>query len=148
MKLCPKCGKEKSLSEFHRNKRTADGHQAWCASCMIAIAAENRRVDPRLARSHALKRRYKLTLEEYEQMLAEQGGVCAICGTDDPCGPPNAPFFAVDHDHACCSSGSKKTCGRCVRGLLCFRCNCGIGSLDDDVAVLRSAIAYLERSAA
>lgn len=75
------------------------------------------------------KTRYGLTLENYEQMLAEQGGKCAICrvrtATD------------VDHCH-----NSKK-----VRGVLCSRCNLGIGNLRDNPAIVERALEYLRKAA-
>jgi hypothetical protein len=51
--------------------------------------------------------------------------------------------LAVDHDHTCCSG--EITCGKCVRGLLCVRCNTVLGLLRDDPEILRAAIAYLEK---
>lgn len=65
-------------------------------------------------------------------MLVRQGGVCAICG-----GPPDGRWkrFHVDHCH--------KT-GR-VRGLLCRKCNNGLGNFGDSVETMRKAIAYLRR---
>jgi hypothetical protein len=62
-------------------------------------------------RKDKLRARYGITLEEYDKMLKDQGGVCAICGTDNP--GVGFDLFLVDHDH--------KT-GK-VRGLLCNRCN-------------------------
>ena len=59
---------------------------------------------------------YRLTEEEYESILAHQGGVCAGCQK-----PPNGIRLAVDHCH--------KT-GR-IRGLLCWLCNRSIGILRD-----------------
>jgi len=78
---------------------------------------------------------YGLTHDQYQAMLQEQNGVCAICKR-----PPTAKKrLAIDHDHDCCPAGG--SCGKCVRGLLCFRCNSLIGRTDADT--LRSAIAYL-----
>ncbi|WP_435613304.1 endonuclease domain-containing protein [Streptomyces sp. bgisy159] len=71
-------------------------------------------------------------------MLAEQGGVCAVCGHLDPAGRE----LAVDHDHSCCPDAAK-SCGNCVRGLLCWPCNVGIGHLRDDPEILTAAAAYL-----
>lgn len=79
-----------------------------------------------------LKRRYGITLEEYEKMFAEQDGKCAICKGVCPTGRN----LAVDHDH---DTGK-------VRGLLCSRCNQGIGQLRN-IAILQSAITYLKESA-
>jgi hypothetical protein len=78
-------------------------------------------------KSH-LKRKYGLTLEVYDAMLASQGGGCAICGN------PNADN--VDHDHA---TGK-------VRGILCFNCNIAVGQMEDDEDRLAAAMAYLSRN--
>lgn len=86
-------------------------------------------------------RRYKLTPEAYDAMLARQGGGCAICHT--PPAPPER--LVVDHDHACCPD-RKMSCGRCVRGLLCSTCNLMIGYAQDSPERLLSAVAYLEAS--
>ena len=75
-------------------------------------------------------RLYGLSLEAYQELLAQQGGVCAICGS-----PPGKRALAVDHDHV---TGE-------VRALLCTRCNVGIGGFRDDPQLLVAAIAYLER---
>jgi hypothetical protein len=62
--------------------------------------------------------------------LAAQGGRCAICGTDTP--GTVQRFFAMDHDH---ETGE-------MRGLLCYRCNIGIGNLADDPDRLEAAARY------
>lgn len=75
---------------------------------------------------------YGLTLEDYERMLDQQGGVCAICGTSDP-RHGRSRRFCVDHDHST---------GR-VRALLCANCNKALGLLADDPDRVRSAERYL-----
>jgi len=77
-------------------------------------------------------RKYGLTVEAYNAMLAQQGGGCAICG-----GGPNSRGrrFAVDHCHGT---------GR-VRGLLCSKCNTALGLLDDDPLRCEAAAAYLRK---
>jgi hypothetical protein len=77
---------------------------------------------------------YGLTEEQYQAMLASQGGVCAICRTDTWHGKGNRPH--VDHDPAI---GPKA-----VRGILCGACNNGLGNFGDDPARLRAAADYLE----
>lgn len=91
-------------------------------------------------RKAALKSMYKMTPEEYVEMLDSQGGRCAICGTTDSGYKLNT--FAVDHDHACCPG--KYTCGQCIRGLLCRNCNNGLGMFQDSQDYLRSATMYLD----
>lgn len=77
--------------------------------------------------------KYGLTQEQYEAMLAEQDGRCAICRSPDWPGKDRRPH--VDHCH--------KT-GK-IRALLCGKCNNGLGNYDDDPARLRAAADYLER---
>lgn len=77
-----------------------------------------------------LVRAYNITTKDFYQMLEVQGNKCLICKTDKP----GKRGFQVDHDH--------KT-GK-IRGLLCFRCNVGLGFFVDSVAALKSAIQYLE----
>jgi hypothetical protein len=89
----------------------------------------------------ALRNFYNLTEQDYLDLLASQGGVCAICGGDDP--GTKKGGWAVDHDHSCCPG--KKSCGACVRGLLCRPCNSGLGHLRDSPLLLHNAIAYLDR---
>lgn len=84
------------------------------------------------ARNGYFIKKYGITLEQYEAMLAEQGGVCAICLKDD-----TLKRLAVDHCH---SLGT-------VRGLLCQSCNLSIGRMGDDPDQLRRAAAYLLRQA-
>lgn len=74
---------------------------------------------------------YGITVEQYDEMLVAQGGVCAICKTL-PEADGRTPL-QVDHDHST---------GR-IRGLLCSPCNTAIGSLRDDPQLLAAAMEYL-----
>lgn len=80
-----------------------------------------------------LRRNYGINFGDYSRMLGEQGGRCAICGSPPTGGPKSASRLHVDHDH---DTGV-------VRGLLCNRCNLGIGYFADDPARLAAAIKYL-----
>jgi hypothetical protein len=83
---------------------------------------ERRAANPEAAaarrRSAGLRRRYGITVEQYDEMLAAQGGVCALCGTDQPGG--RGEHFSVDHCH---KDGH-------VRGLLCAGCNTNLGAYE------------------
>ncbi|MFC4121101.1 endonuclease VII domain-containing protein [Nonomuraea zeae] len=76
-------------------------------------------------RNYHLKRRYGITEDDFERMLARQGGLCAIC--------QSAPGTFVDHCHR---SGQ-------VRGVLCFNCNNGLGHFGDNLVLLELAALYL-----
>lgn len=77
-------------------------------------------------RRYKLASLYGLTEETYGVLLAEQGGKCYIC----QCLPESVNrLFAVDHDHRCCPG--IKTCGTCIRGLLCSPCNLKMRALDE-----------------
>jgi hypothetical protein len=71
---------------------------------------------PEQVRARNYRLRYGITIEEYEAMLAKQGGVCALCKK-----PPKNIRLAVDHDH---QTGA-------VRELLCPSCNRAISHLED-----------------
>jgi len=75
--------------------------------------------------------KYGITPEDFETMLAAQGGHCAICGTTDWKGRENRPH--VDHCHECGA----------VRGLLCRACNHGLGNFGDDPTRIERALRYV-----
>ncbi|GAA2209328.1 hypothetical protein GCM10009850_047860 [Nonomuraea monospora] len=74
----------------------------------------------------------------YDALLAIQGGVCAICGSD---GSQDRGRFHLDHDSSCCPG--PRSCGRCVRGFLCDLCFSGLNAFEDDSDRLTAAAAYL-----
>jgi hypothetical protein len=100
-----------------------------------------KKLTPEQNRVHKLKHFYKMSVDDYEALLSDQGGRCAICGTDDP--GRNRVSFCVDHDHACCPGNV--SCGKCIRGLLCDSCNRMLGTAKDNPKILLSAVSYLEK---
>lgn len=98
--------------------------------------ASRRAREPEYERRRHLKRKFGITVEDYERMLTEQGGVCAICKGPETTvhaatGMVNS--LAVDHCHTTLK----------VRGLLCWRCNTMIGKVEEDPQILQSMIIYL-----
>jgi hypothetical protein len=77
--------------------------------------------------------RYGVTQEQFEAMLADQEGRCAICRADAPRGYGRG--WCVDHDHA---TGQ-------IRGVLCGNCNSGLGMFNDDPTVIAAAVLYLQQ---
>lgn len=132
-KVCSSCGQNKLLSQFHRNRGTKDGRGACCKKCKAqeykALSSED--LDKRYGRE--LKRKYGLTLDDYDVLYSKQNKRCGICKTTKP--GDKKKYFCVDHNHA---TGK-------VRGLLCQSCNTGLGLLKDQVCILESAIDYLKR---
>ena len=88
------------------------------------------------------EQRYGLTGEDFAAILAGQGGACAICRMNEPGGQGG---WHLDHDHTCCSG--KTLCGDCTRGVLCARCNLGLGQFRDSVTSLLAAAEYVAQRA-
>ena len=140
-KRCSKCREFKPLSDFHRDRGQLSGLSCRCRRCR-GVQRRRRYIESgeheRMAqqyeaetRSIRYQRRYGITLADYDEMLEEQGGGCAICGKTPE---DNGKRLGVDHDH---------NTGR-VRGLLCDKCNSGLGMLRDDSTLLLRAVEYLE----
>lgn len=79
-----------------------------------------------------------LSVEEYNKLLNKQNGVCAICSKP----PESNRRFSVDHNHKCCPG--KKSCGKCIRGLLCDNCNHMLGLGKDSPEIFTKAIEYIK----
>lgn len=79
-----------------------------------------------------LQKAYGISKADFDRMLEEQRGCCAICKTDDWKGKHGSP--CVDHCHA----------SNRVRALLCSECNLAIGQMRDDAERLRAAADYLD----
>lgn len=98
------------------------------------------KMTPEAARHACLKSNYGIGIEDYNQMLADQGGVCAICKLPEtsktPYGGPIKPL-SVDHNH---NTGT-------VRGLLCTQCNYMIGHCRENREFLLEGVKYLDKHA-
>lgn len=81
---------------------------------------------------------FRIREEDYNKILMEQEFSCAICKMHFS---KQKRAFAVDHDHSCCDT--KRSCGKCIRGLLCFECNIGLGKFKDSPEILKSALKYI-----
>jgi hypothetical protein len=118
---CTKCHEAHDPSWFSRDyRRRRKGFRTpWCKPCLRAAA--------RL-------RRTGLSQEEFDQLMADQGGCCGICLTVFESGPNPSPPALPRIDRA--SDGT-------VRGLLCPRCKIGLSTFQDDVDRLRAAVGYV-----
>jgi hypothetical protein len=144
-KRCTKCGIVKPLSEFNNYKRNKNGRWHQCKTCYrpVARAAGQkwRAENPGYHVKGKLKYFYGLTEREYYEILANQGGGCAIC----KCKPPKNEMLCVDHDRQMSNGNKRRAAGRhAIRGILCKPCNMALGAFKDSVAACRMAADYLE----
>ena len=117
---CRLCGKSTPLMGRRNGKRLQRSDTVWCRDCG--------RESPDALRF----KKYGVTPERFAEMTANG---CHICGATDR-------RYHIDHDHACCP-GNKRSCGRCVRGVLCGQCNQALGMMRDRIDLLEKAIEYL-----
>lgn len=94
--------------------------------------SENKRRDSEIHRRSKLKTLFGISEEDYEQLLVKQNGACAIC--EESAFSDMTKRLSIDHCH---------TTGK-VRGLLCGRCNRGLGLFKDSSGTMLRAVAYLE----
>lgn len=109
-------------------------HARFCSEECQQFAAHVRRNESGKHRAYMRQYLYGVTAEQFTALLAEQDGKCAICGTAEWTG--KGPH--LDHQH---ETGL-------VRGILCHKCNLGLGKFNDDPKMLRAAADYLERARA
>jgi len=134
-KQCTKCRLWKPFSLFGMCKTTPDKLTAECRKCNRERTAKNRTSEK--SRAKWLRSTYDMTVEQYDQMFAEQGGVCKVCKKPETHIDPKTKRvrpLAVDHDH---STGA-------IRALLCNLCNTTLGKMDEDPERIRALADYAE----
>ncbi len=115
-KICARCKIEKPREEFSKSTKLKDGLHSWCRSCNTSNRVEWAKENPDKVKNNRLWVNYKLRPSDLMEKVKTQQNKCAICYTSFDVKPLN-----VDHDHKCCSG--PRSCGKCVRGLLCNDCN-------------------------
>jgi hypothetical protein len=87
-----------------------------------------------------LRTRFNLSVEEFEELLDKYSRThCHLCNREYGVRGP-----IIDHDHACCPG--RRSCGKCVRGIICNRCNVSLGAIEDNKDTLNNMINYLEKT--
>lgn len=122
-KVCVKCEQLKWGCEFYH-------HRKVCKRCHLNENRNWRMQNGNGQTRNWQNRGVEFTVEDYERMLKEQDGKCAICTTQLLMEPQKPP---LDHDHA---TGM-------VRGILCKSCNHLLGLAKDDVSILLAAAQYI-----
>lgn len=135
-KKCTKCDKWLPFNDFASDRKSKDGMHYWCRSCCAKHRKET--ITPEKERKGNL-RKVGCTPQMYDQMLKEQGGVCAVCKQPETRRRPwskNGEInpLAVDHDH---KTGD-------VRALLCSHCNTCLGKMNEDPERIRALANYAE----
>ena len=140
VKECSTCKKELKAESFYKNKRRHDCLDSRCKHCMDKAKSDWVQKNPdkvkEVSTNNRLLSRYGITLTEYNQLVAFQNNRCKICGNEASNGRSWSTKLSVDHCH---STGK-------IRGLLCQKCNTGLGLFGDTIENLKKALEYLENN--
>jgi len=142
-RVCSKCGKEKSITEFSKRNSRKRGYQYACKDCCrkyrrkhkdksILYNKEYWKNNKKRLSAYMKFYHYGVTPEDYDKLYKKQNGCCALCGRHQS---ELTKTLCIDHDH--------KT-GK-IRGLLCLSCNRGVGYLQDDAELCLKAYQYLRK---
>ena len=139
-KPCTKCNVVHPLPMFYRatnkiSRNPLSGYKSHCKECVKD--QRNKYYTTDAGFKYQIEKSWRdkgmeFTVEEYDKLLKEQNGGCAICGKNRNA---NGTRLCVDHNH---DTGA-------IRGLLCHDCNTSIGKFNDDIEMLQKAIKYLQR---
>ncbi len=157
MKICPKCKIQKKYDDFYNNKNRKDNKCYLCKPCDNERKREQYK-KPEVRKKHnictslyrktingkknalkgRLKNLYGIMVEDYDKLFNSQNGLCAICGKKEvwiDVRTGTLARLAIDHDH---KNGK-------IRGLLCRKCNAGLGSFKDNADILDKASVYVRK---
>ena len=166
-KTCKNCAITSSSDNFHRHSGMDDGHINVCKTCrheycktwrknnreslkikkakyhsvvkddINSKRREERKQNPSKYKESNLQHNFGITLSQYNAMLVSQNFTCAVCKYPETSKHQSGKVRDLSVDH-CHSTGA-------IRGLLCGKCNKGIGLFQDNKKLLEQAIKYLER---
>lgn len=142
MKTCNKCGEQKEIDLFAKGKNYKDGRRNTCKKCHTSYVKQYYKNNPD-KREYNMKRyalyegnwqRHHLSKEKYEELLSVYNGKCHAC--------KDRIATNIDHDHNCCNKS--RSCGKCVRGVLCSQCNTALGLLQDSRQKIKNLLEYIK----
>lgn len=155
-KQCSRCREIKSFDEFSKDKYKKEGHCNQCKECQsnnfkkyrlnnkdkLTIRSKKWRIEnPTEYRNHKLKYLYNISFDQYNTLLIKQNNRCIGCNKHElEC----KNKLSVDHNHKCCPG--VRSCGKCIRGLLCSQYNHALGLLSDNIQTLQNLINYLKNN--
>ena len=136
---CRVCKVEKEASAFGRRANTKAGLDTSCLECCRERDKRRYKTDRKRRQSQAkwaaVKMNFGITKEQWFAVLEEQNRACAICSIEFVLEGLHLANPCIDHDHGT----------NAVRGMLCRRCNQGIGLLQDSSSVAKNASDYLRK---
>lgn len=145
MKRCSRCKELKTLCSFSKNKKGKNGLYCHCKVCQRQTnRTRYNKPNGQIAKHADGIRRYwrhlnrDAAVKEYDKLKSEQDSKCKICNLPESEIDKKynkIKYLCVDHNHQTMQ----------VRGLLCSRCNRGIGQLKDNAALCYAAALYLEK---
>jgi hypothetical protein len=166
MKQCSQCKRTEPRSMFSVNSRSNDGLDAWCKPCRKAYYESRRNLkNPKRLPGQCRRcwrteitvndhtycqecktavgrearfKKFGISADQYVDLGRSQRWRCAICSTLDGDGGRK---LCIDHDHSCCPGVG--SCGKCIRGLICFKCNVALGMVKDSPDTLKKMLDYL-----
>ena len=128
---CPSCQNLLPICDFYPDKSKSDGLSSWCRSCtIVGTRARNKQMTKEQRRNATLKKKYGISLADYNKMMVDQAWTCLTCPADLRVEKPH-----LDHDHV---SGV-------VRGILCGGCNISLGLVKDNPRTLINLSNYVIR---
>lgn len=122
--VCNSCKEYKLYKNFTKSKDCKSGHNSTCKQCKVLWI-------------------HNISKKTFDKILTAQKQRCAIC---DRSFEEFKGSWHIDHDHKCCGDRGKKSCGNCIRGILCGSCNNGLGMMQDNTKILKNAVIYLENN--
>jgi hypothetical protein len=157
---CTGCAETKSYDTFPKNKETPCGYDPRCKDCRhearrLRMGAKLnkpraqsetertfRRTDT--ARRALLHNTYNITVDMYQWLNLRQGFVCFLCKEHETALSTMGKLqhLVVDHDHRCCKS--RGSCGKCIRGLLCRKCNTVLGVVESKPQLISRFKDYID----
>jgi DNA repair exonuclease SbcCD ATPase subunit len=130
-KQCTNCKILQTVDNFYVDITKKCKFKSRCKKCQVVMRDKTKHNKGVL--KSRLKILYNLSVDDFNNLMIQQGNCCKICGKHRD---TQAKRLHVDHDHI---TGK-------VRGLLCSACNQALGLFKDDIAVLKSAIKYLNEA--
>ena len=127
---------------FAKGKNYKDGRRGTCKRCHTdyVLSYYASKPDKKAAKNKMNSiysgnwKKHGISKEQYIEMLSKYNGKCYSCKDRDA--------VSIDHDHGCCDRS--RSCGKCIRGILCNQCNTALGLLQDNKKKIKGLLEYLK----